>query len=171
MIVPLGERGTLATITEDADALRRQMAQIRHDMHVDMQGVVAGAEEASDWRHYVKLYPYAALAVAFLAGYIAVPRRRKSTAEVAAATAAKVQEIVGATIPAGAQGFVAQAVAPEPPKPKGKGFLGTVIGLAAPFAWRAVQRYGVSYLENWIAAQQAAIVGAAQPTPPSQPSY
>ena len=163
----------MATITEDVDAVRRQMAQIRHDMHVDMQGVVAGAEEASDWRHYVKLYPYAALAAAAFAGYLAVPRRRKSTAEVAAATAAKVQEIVGQAIPAQGLAPAVTVVAPEPPKPKGKGFLGTIIGLAAPFAWRAVQRYGVSYLENWIAAQQAMIVGAGQPSPPpaAQPPY
>ena len=169
---PLGERWTLATITEDADAVRRQMAQIRHDMHVDMQGVVAGAEEASDWRHYVKLYPYAALAAAAFLGFMVVPRRRKSTAEVAGATAAKIQEIVGQAVPAQSFAQAGAIAAPEPPKPKGKGFLGTIIGLAAPFAWRAVQRYGVSYLENWIAAQQAMIVGANQPAPPpAQPPY
>ena len=60
------------------------MAQIRQRLHQDMQGVVAGAEAASDWKHYVRLYPWAALGVwPSPAGFLVIPRRRRSVSKTA----------------------------------------------------------------------------------------
>src|SRR4051794_25537437 len=89
---------------DEIDEIRREMAQIRMDLHKEMQGVVVNAEAATDWRQYVQRYPFASLALAASVGFLTVPRRRRSiraTAEAAAtATAEKFQqELVESTPP------------------------------------------------------------------------
>ena len=139
--------------TADTDAIRRQMAQIRRELHEDMQNVVAGAEAATDWRRYVKLHPWASVGVAFALGFLIVPRRRRSiteTAEKAAEqTVSRVQEAIAA---------------PPPPRKKEKrsGLVGMLFGMAMPVAVRAAQSYAAHFVEQWIAQQQG---GPAEPEP------
>jgi len=58
-----------------ADDIRREMDSIRADMHVDMDGLVTNARHLTDWKHYVRSFPWASLGVATAIGYFAVPRR------------------------------------------------------------------------------------------------
>lgn len=158
--------------TNDVDSVRRQMAQIRQRLHQDMQGVVAGAEAASDWKHYVRLYPWASLGAAILVGYLVIPRKRRSvtkTAEKAAeAAVSRIAEAVEAngfktTHEAAREAGTAKEV-------KKKGWIGGLIGLAVPMALRAAQGYALSYMENWIAQQHAAAAaGPMGPAPGEAP--
>lgn len=144
---------TATTSTESVDDLRRRMAQIRQRLHQDMQGVVAGAEAASDWKHYVRIYPWAALGAAFVGGFLIVPRKRRS----ATRTAEKTAEAVVAKFASAAENGAMHASAVEPAKEKArKGIIGAALALAGPLILKAAQSYALSYVETWIAQQQAA---------------
>jgi len=127
------------------------MAQIRQRLHQDMQGVVAGAEAASDWKHYVRLYPFAAVGLAWTVGFLIVPRKRRSvtkTAEKAAeAAVSKIVETVAAN-----------PVTPPAPEPRKRraGIIGSALGVITPVAIRAAQNYALNYVETLIAHQQQA---------------
>ncbi|MEA2631568.1 MAG: hypothetical protein QOE66_1787, partial [Chloroflexota bacterium] len=68
----------MATATNEIEEIRRQMAQIRRELHEDVQEVVAGAEAVADWRRYIRMYPWAAVGIATATGYLIVPKRRRS---------------------------------------------------------------------------------------------
>ena len=146
----------MATETTDEVAdIRRQMAQIRQRLHQDMQGVVAGADAASDWKHYVRIYPWAALGLALATGFLIVPRKRRSATKVAEETVARVAEESHAVL----------EKVQEKPK---KGLIAGLFGLVMPLALRAGQSYALGFVENWIAQQQAAATGPAPAgSPPS----
>jgi hypothetical protein len=138
----------VATASSEIDEIRRKMANIRRDIHEDIKGVVEGAEEVADWRHYIRLYPWAAVGLAFAAGYLVVPKRKKS--------AAPTQIVVAAAPPTPA---AAQAITAEPEK-KGRGLIGMGLGMIAPIAVRAAQNYLTHFVTNWIAQQQEAQMAA-----------
>jgi hypothetical protein len=132
----------VSTAPPELDDIRKRMAQIRRDLHEDVKGVVEGAEAATDWRRFIRNYPWASMGVAVFAGYLIVPRKHRATTTIQMAPAE-----------------IARAVAPEPPKPteakKGKGLLGTVFGLVAPFAFKAAQGYALQFAEQWMAQKLA----------------
>ena len=133
------------TATNEIDEIRKSMARIRRELHEDVRGVVESAEAVTDWKHWIRDYPWASAAAALAIGYLVVPRRRKTVkpAEVAQAVAAQIQPVVQ------------QAVAPAPePKKKGRGLIGAGLGLLAPIALRAAQNYATHFVSNWIAGQQ-----------------
>ena len=160
----------MSTASNDIDAIRQQMAQIRHELHQDVRGVVEHAEAATDWRRYYRMYPWASLAVAFAIGYLIVPkRRRKIPRDVATrADIAQVREDV--------------QEAKEPAKKAAtKGVLGALFGMLVPVVVRAAQGYAVQYFENWLAQQQNLLAGLGaaahqapggpgRPASPGQPS-
>lgn len=134
--------------TSDVDEIRRKMARIRRELHEDVRGVVESAEEAADWRHYIRTYPWAAAGAAVLIGYLIVPGRRKpaiESADLAKAVAEKLPEVVPTIAP------IAPALEVSP---KGWGLLGSAFGMLWPIAWKAVQNYGTHFVSNWIAQQQ-----------------
>ena len=154
----------MSTAPSEIDDIRRRMAQIRRDLHEDVRGVVEGAEAATDWKRFVRNYPWACTGAALFVGYLLVPRRHRASTSIEAA-------------PAG----IARLVAPErssevEPKKKGKSWLGTIFGMVAPMAWRAAQGYVMQFAEQWLAqrmAQQmqanpnlAAAFGQQAPPPP-----
>jgi hypothetical protein len=137
----------VADVASEVDEIRREMARIRVDLHQDVRGVVAGAEAATNWRYYVRLYPWTSLAAALAVGFLIVPRKRRSvraTAEAAAAaTAAKLHE--------------AAAFEPRAQVEKEKrrtGLMGLVLGFVGPVAVRAAQNYAAQYLEAYLARHQ-----------------
>ncbi len=136
----------MATATSDVDEIRRQMAQIRHDLHQDVQGVVAGAEAVTDWQRYLRSYPWVALGAAAAVGYLLVPRRHHTTVIQAA--------------PVAAQPLAQSEEAPKKEKAS-KGMFSMAMGVLTPVLVRAAQGYAVNYLENWIVQQQQ---GAMMPT-------
>lgn len=168
-----GGANVATATTNDVESIRRQMAQIRQRLHQDMKGVVAGAEAASDWRHYVRLYPWAALGVAAAAGFLVVPRKKRSVTRTAEEAAeATVERISEAADTLNAKARKAGRAVRETVEPKSetkkKGLIAGAIGLLAPMALRAAQSYAVSYVEGWIAQQQAAAMGAGPGMAPGQ---
>lgn len=61
--------------SEDAAAIQREMARVRSSLHGDVAGLVENARVMTDWRHYVRQYPWACLGGAALVGYMLIPRR------------------------------------------------------------------------------------------------
>jgi len=118
------------------------------ELHADVQGMVAGAEEATDWKHYIRRYPWAALSVAFVGGFLIVPRRRRSvtkTAQKAAeAAVAKVRESTELPI---------TTTAEAEKKSNKRGLIGVAMGFLGPIIFRAAQGYAAQYVENFIAQQ------------------
>ena len=148
----------MATVSNDVDEIRRQMATIRRAMHEDVKEVVATAEAATDWKRYLTAYPWVSLGAAFVVGYMIVPKRHK-TAEALAATQAdlsKVREMVETT---GKQ-VVASAKAQVEPAPRRKGLIVAALGMVAPLVIRTAQGYAMKYLEQWILQQQNAALQA-----------
>jgi hypothetical protein len=162
----VGERN-VASAPDEVTDIQREMARIRVELHQNMEGVVAGAEAATNWHRYVKHYPWAALGVAFVAGYFLVPRKRRSATRTGKAAAREVVEEVRDVI----EGTHPKAQAEKPKKKAG--ILGTAVAFVGPIALRAAQGYAVQYIENWImqqAAQNPLIGGAAMPSSGSNPS-
>jgi hypothetical protein len=128
---------------DEINEIQQKMAQIRRDLHQDVSEVVAGAEAATDWRRYVRAYPWAAVAIALAAGYMVVPRRSRHDAANEAD-----MDAIRALLDQARQ---AAAAAKEPVR---KSLLGAAIAMLAPVAWRLAQDYGVAYLEQWLTQQQ-----------------
>lgn len=147
----------MASVPNEIDDIRRQMAQIRRELHEDVQGVVAGAEAVADWRRYVRLYPWAAAGAAMGIGYLLAPRRRRKS--VAEEVASAMPEQVRAAVREAKQGADAPAPADSPAvvkKEKRAGLFGAIFGMVAPLAWKAAQNYAMTFAEQWIAQQAAA---------------
>ena len=126
----------MATATSDVDDIRRQMAQIRHELHQDVKGVVA----VTDWHRHLRSHPWLILGATAALGYLIVPRRYKPTTQIQA-------------IPVPAESL-AQTVHEAPKKKASKGLVGLAWGMLGPVAIRAAQSYAVGYLESLIAQQQ-----------------
>ena len=118
------------------------MAQIRRDLHADVQGVVQGAEAATDWRRYIRDYPWASLGAALVVGYMVVPRKQQATT-IHLAPTEPVRTIA------------AEAPPPVEEKKKGKSLLGMAFGMLAPVALRAAQGYALQFAEQWMARKVA----------------
>ena len=132
----------MATATNEVDEIRRKMAWVRRELREGVLGVVESAEAVTDWKHYIRDYPWATVALAAAVGFMVVPKRRKTVkpAEVARAVVAEIQPAM-------------QAEAPEPPK-KGRGLIGAGLGLLAPIVMRVAQNYATHFVTNWVAQQQ-----------------
>ncbi len=135
----------MASTLSEVDEIRRHMAQIRHELHEDVQGVVRGAEATADWRRYIRNYPWAAMGLAFGVGYLIVPRRPRPQMPAFPYLAQPAPQAAPAVSPAPA----------EPAKKKGKGIFRTVLGLAAPFALRTAQGYALQFFEQFLAQKMA----------------
>lgn len=135
----------MATAINDADEIRLQMAQIRRELHSDVREVVATAEAVTDWRRYIRMYPWAAVGAALALGYFVVPRRHKAVPVplLTPADMAEVHETIEKN----------KATTHESDQ-KGKGLVGMAIGFLGPIAVRAAQGYAAQYLEQWLEQQQ-----------------
>ena len=135
----------MAGTLSEVDEIRRHMAQIRHELHEDVQGVVKGAEAATDWRRYVRNYPWAAIGIAFGVGFLIVPRRHKPVAPlIQYAPAEQVKAAVAE---------VTQTA--EPAKKKGRGLFKIAMGFATPFVLRTAQGYALQFFEQYLAQKMA----------------
>jgi hypothetical protein len=146
----------VATAPNDIEEIRRQMAQIRRELHEDVKEVVEGAEAVTDWRRYIRMYPWAAVGTAVAVGYLIVPKRRRSVPRDVArqSDVAEMREVLR------------QDRAPEPEeKKRRKSLIGAAFGMLVPLVWRTAQGYAMSYLEQWIAQKQQEYMAAAGPPP------
>lgn len=134
----------MADATNDTNLIRKRMAEIRMELHEDVQGVVAGTEAAFDWQYYVRLYPWGALAAAVVAGYLVVPRKRRVHVELT-------HEESGPR-PAGKS--PREEIQEDKKEARRKsGMLGMAFGFLSPIVMRAAQNYASQYVENWIQQQ------------------
>ncbi len=149
----------MATATNEVDEILRRMAQIRREMHEDVVEVVQGAEAVTDWRRYVRMYPWAAVGAAAAVGFLIVPKRRRSVpADVARqADLAAVREALQRA---------PEERAETGEKKRRKSLVAAGLGMLAPLVWRAAQNYAMAYLEQWILQQQQKYMAATGPTPP-----
>jgi hypothetical protein len=159
-------RVATAPTTNNVDDIRRKMAQIRMELHQDVQGLVAGTEAASDWKYYVRHYPWAAMGAAALVGFLIVPRKRRSvTATAHQAAEVAVQKVVdqvaaasnGAAAPRGEASSKAKGKArheKDGAKETSKaGMVGLALGFAGPILKRLAQTYVTGHLETFLAQQ------------------
>ena len=58
-----------------ADQIQQRMRQLRNDLADEVAHFASSARTMTDWRYYVKAYPWVCLGVAAAAGYLIVPRR------------------------------------------------------------------------------------------------
>lgn len=58
--------------------IRRRMATIRGRIHEHSDEVATRTQELSDWRFYVRRYPWASVTAAAVIGYAIVPKRRET---------------------------------------------------------------------------------------------
>ena len=144
--------------TDVAD-IQRRMAQIRHEMHQEVQGAVRGAQTLTDWRSLVRSHPRLALSVAAAVGYFVVPKRPKETPTVVALAAP------GPEIPAKA----GSGNKDDRARFTGWTVLGTALSLLAPIAVRAAQNYALTYFEQWLANHPLAPTGGKEHDGPGRP--
>jgi len=119
--------------------IQRRMAQIRHEMHQEVQGAVKGAQSLTDWRSLVRNHPWLSLGVAAAAGYLIVPERRWETPAVVAVDTTPEQ-----VAPA------APRDQPSQPVRSRWSTMGTVFSLLVPVALRAAQNFALQRLEQWL---------------------
>lgn len=60
---------------DDGGAIREQMRQVRAHLGAEVRDLVDTAREKTDWRHYVRSYPWIFLGAAAVAGYSLVRAR------------------------------------------------------------------------------------------------
>ena len=121
--------------------IQQRMAQIRREMHADVQGAVRGAQSLTDWRTIVANHPWAALGAAAGVGYLVVPHRP------APPKPARIQPV--SSLPEATQ--VSAKVRP-PSSPVSWRLMGSVFSLLTPVLIRAAQNYALNQLEQWLAA-------------------
>jgi hypothetical protein len=136
----------VAIAETESDEIRHRMAEIRRDMHLEIQEVVAGAEAVTDWRRYIRMYPWTAVGFAVATGYLIVPRRsRRVPRDVARTSDVAVRQMLETE----------QEPAPDAAgKTAVRSLVDAAVGMLGPLAWRVAQNYALAYLEQWIAQQQ-----------------
>jgi len=156
----------LATALNEPDEIRRKMGQIRRELHEDIREVVAGAEAATDWRRYVRSYPWAAVGAAAVVGFLVVPKASRSAPRDAArqSDVAEVRDELRQATQAALKG-----------EDKRRSLVGAALAMVAPLAWRFAQNYALAYVEQWIAQHQQQFMAQAGPRTggpqaPGQPS-
>lgn len=60
---------------QSVEQIQRQMRQIRLHLDDDVGGIVAGAQQMTDWRRYVAAFPWGSVAAAAALGFLVIPRR------------------------------------------------------------------------------------------------
>ncbi len=131
-----------SNLSKDIASIQRQMAQIRHDMHHEVQGAVEGAQSLTDWRTLIRMNPWISLGIAATVGYLIVPKRRRETPTIVSVDAAP-------------ERFARSAPASQPAQARRSRWstFGTVFSLAAPVLVRAAQNYALQHVEQWLTMQ------------------
>ncbi len=144
----------------DIAEIQRRMAQIRHDMHREVQGEVKGAQLLTDWRSLVQSHPWLVVSLAAAAGYLVVPRRSASRAMP-----------VASGFP-GPELYAAPNTRAETPPPGRSrwSILGTAFSLLAPVAARAAQNYALGHLEQWLSQHPLSPSPTGSPDAPNRDS-
>jgi hypothetical protein len=131
-----------AAVDPESEAIRKRMAMIRREMHVDFLTTVKSAERALDWRVYVREYPWVAIGLAVWLGYRMVP--------LCCTRPVQVVEVPVSGDAAAGQEKVSPAKATT-------GLVGLGLGIIGPIAVRALQGYAIAAIDRWIAVQSESL--------------
>ena len=124
----------------EADQIRKEMAQIRLEMHHDVAGVIKDAESVFDWRSYIRNAPWVSVGAAIGLGYLIVPKKWSRPQ------------------PSFEPRYLASAM--SSPRDQGEerasskrdislwSIAGAALSMAAPIAIRAAQGYAVGWIED-----------------------
>src|SRR5688572_33312738 len=115
------------------------MADVRYDLDEDVQEIVEGARDMSQWRSYVRAYPWWCLGGALALGYLVVPRR----AQVAASA---VQNRASLVSPNRAPATISPLIGHAG---------GMLLALVGNLAMRAVSTYAIQQADKLFAGQAA----------------
>lgn len=126
-----------------ADAIRRQMEDVRRDAGVEVESIVQSAKTLSDWRYYVKNHPLLLASAAAGIGFLLIPRRKEAKA--ATDDAKELIELLK-------KHHVNGVTVEGPPS----GLVKTAIGIATPFLIRTVMNFAQSRVA---AADWGALIG------------
>ena len=123
--------------SDRGDEIRKRMKAERDALSDDLDSLKTQARIKSDWRHYVRRYPWLFVGAGVAIGYLIVPAATLGAASEAASMALRSRR-------------------PDRGSKSGKSVLGTVIGAAAPLLTRLVV--------NRVMAQLMAPEGSQGPT-------
>lgn len=84
-----------------ADAIQREMQHVRTNLGTDMRNLAQNARESTDWRHYVRRYPWICLSAVAATGYLLVPQKKGALAGALDAGAAALPKNPSAAAAAG----------------------------------------------------------------------
>ena len=99
------------------EEIQREMQQVRTSLGSDMRHLAQQARDSTDWRHYVRRYPWFCLGAVAATGYLLVPSKKKPPVLAGAAefprqgSAASAQVGTGAGITSAITAMVVRAVA------------------------------------------------------------
>jgi hypothetical protein len=62
---------------DPADDICRRMAELRRELSSDVDEVSRSARVMTDWRFYVRRFPWAAAGLAAAAGYLLIPQKKE----------------------------------------------------------------------------------------------
>lgn len=79
-----------------AEAIQREMQHVRTSLGTDVRQLARQARESTDWRHYVRRYPWICMGLVAAAGYFVVPRKNAAVAGASATGASGNQPQGGA---------------------------------------------------------------------------
>lgn len=107
---------------DEARDVVERMAAMRRELDTDVHHVAESAKAMTDWTFYVRRFPWAAVGVAAVAGYLLVPRKKSVVTPTAEQLAALVQN----------KEFVAAATSQlKPPRSLLAGLGATLAAMAA----------------------------------------
>ena len=143
---------TVATTADTAEEIQSQMRQVRRELGEDVQEIVDNARIMTDWKHYVRAYPWVCMGVALAAGYFVVPSRPNLIRPDAKALAewAKSQKLV------------VEPVSQARPKP-------TLSNQLASMAASALLQGGLAVLRQYVSGQLSAPPKATENDPARTP--
>jgi hypothetical protein len=111
-----------------ADDLQARMAQLRGELRTDVTQTTAAAKQLTDWRYYVRQYPWVTAAAVTAVGFMLVPRKREKPLIDEAALQKMVAE-------------KRVVVIPQKPTEAKKSMVGSIGALLAAAATRAAMNY------------------------------
>ena len=141
---------------DSAERIRRHMRAVRAQMAKDADEVVDATRTMTDWRAYVRRYPWLFVGGAAVLGYALVPRKPAATVSLDAETLRRLSKLAGQPVQqAGAR-----------PRPTLLGSLvSTLVSVGARYAMQGVSQYIDQRRAQGIRQpEQAASTGASDAT-------
>jgi hypothetical protein len=141
---------------DSAEKIRNRMAELRRDLDCDVREVSRGARVMTDWKFYVRKFPWAVVGAAALAGYMLIPKRKP----VIKPDPEMIQELVRQ------KKIKVESVTKQPEKP---GMMKSLLMMGLTYAARAGAQYVTQQMTT--AAQNKARAAEAHHEPGPSPLH